>query len=162
MGANSNLSSVKLDDQLVNHLNHLLELNIDSQTGYKLAAANVHEAQYRGMLEEYANQRSLFASHLSQLINRTNENPTDMGTLSGVLREGWLNLKAALGSGDGAILAECASEDETVIRAYQDALGKITQEPLLEMLRGQFTDIRNAYERVKALSGALSARRSEF
>ncbi len=158
MTANSNLPSVPLDDQTVNHLNHLLELNIDSQTGYKLAAANIQTQQYREMLEEYASQRGNFTQRLSQLLGRANEDAADMGTLSGVLREGWLNLKAAFGTGDGAILAECASEDETVIRAYQDAMGSITQEPLLEVLRSQFTDIRNAYERVKALSSALSNR----
>ncbi len=155
MNEDLNTSSIELDDQLVNRLNNLLELNIDSQSGYKLAAANVQEDQYRELLAEYANQRGLFVDQLSQLLRQQDEIPTETGTLGEALREGWLNLKVALGSGDGAIFAECVREDETVIGAYQDAFGHITQEPLLELLRQQFTDIRNAYERVKALRAAL-------
>jgi uncharacterized protein (TIGR02284 family) len=92
------------------------------------------------------------------LVRRQGEEPAETGTLSGLLQQGWINLKATLTSGDGAILTECQNADEVTMSAYQDAIGATTAEPLLVVLRRQFTDVRNAYERVHALAVALSSR----
>ena len=66
-----------------------------------------------------------------------------------------MNLRAALSSSDISVFAECERADELALIAYQEIIGRTTTEPILEILRHQFTNIRNAYERVKALRGAL-------
>lgn len=147
---------IKFDPALVARLNELIEHNIDSEAGYRIAADHMSEAQYRKLLNKYADQRHRFVEELRHLLQQGQETPVASGTLTRALREGWLNLKVGLDSSAGAIFAECVRADERVISAYQAAFGEIIQEPLLALLRPQFTAIRIAYERVKALSAALN------
>lgn len=146
----------QIDDKTVAHLNHLIQLNMDAQAGYETAAEHVEHEEYRRLLREYASQRAQFADELSQLVRGQHKEAEDSATLGGLLHQAWIDLKAALTNGDGAILAECQSADGILIRAYQDAIGEILAEPLLVILRAQFSDIRNAYERMRALSAALN------
>jgi uncharacterized protein (TIGR02284 family) len=149
---------IELDARALEMINRLIQQNLDARAGYEAAANHVGSEQYRAMLGEFATQRAQFAEELGTLVRNQGEEPTESGTLSGLLQQGWINLKAALTNGDGAILAECQTADEVTLSAYQDAIGETTAEPLLVVLRSQFTDVRNACERVRALTAALHSR----
>lgn len=125
----------QIDDKILSHLNHLIQLNMDAQAGYATAAEHVAHEEYRRLLREYAIQRAQFADELSQLVRGQNKETEDSASLGGLLHQAWIDLKAALTNGDGAILAECQSVDGIVIRGYQDAIGEILAEPLLVILR---------------------------
>jgi uncharacterized protein (TIGR02284 family) len=146
----------EFDHEIAVRLNQLIQLNLDAQVGYETAATHVANEDYRHLMREYAGRREQFAGELSRLVRNEGEEARESGSLEGLVRQAWINLKAALTNGDGAILEECRNADGIALRAYQDAIGEITVEPLLVILRRQFTDVRNAYERMKALSAALN------
>ncbi len=146
---------ITLNDEEAVYLNNLLELNLDGQSGYKTAAEVLSNPDYATLFHQYAQEREQNSSQLIKLIQYSGYTADKMGSLPGLLHQGWLNLESLLTQGDAPIFAECERADELTLAAYQDTMGKITREELLEILRKQFTDIRNAYTRVKALRAAL-------
>jgi uncharacterized protein (TIGR02284 family) len=149
---------LELDSRTVDMINRLIQHQLDGQAGYEAAASNVKSEQYQTMLREFAVQRGEFAAEWSQLLEHQGKAPVESGTLGGLLQQGWVNLKAVLTNGDGAILVECANADDATLSAYQSAIGETTDEGLLTILRRQFTDVRNAHDRVRALATALTSR----
>ena len=146
---------VDLPEEIATELKDLLQINLDGENGYAAAASDLKNEDYKTLFAGYAQERRAHADSLSELLRAHNYTPDKTGSLSGVLHEGWMNLRAALSSSDVSVFTECERADELALAAYQEVMGRTTEEPVLALLRHQFTNIRNAYERVKALRGAL-------
>jgi uncharacterized protein (TIGR02284 family) len=145
----------ELSDSIIDSLNRLVEINLDSTIGYQTAAGAMQNPDYGAMLRQYADDRRRFVGELSKLVQPYAELPEKSRTFPSIPQHDWRNLNSVLTDGDRAILDECEQADEIAVAAYQDVIAKVAPEPVLELLRQQFTDIRNAYERVRALSAAL-------
>ncbi len=136
-------------------VNDLVQLNLDGEGGYTTAANDLEHEEYAALLRTYASERIELATALRSLLQKEGHDAEQEGSFAGVFHQGWMNLKAALGGGDAPILAECEQADRLALSAYQDVMGKTTNESLLEVLRKQHSTIKVAYERVKALRSAL-------
>ncbi len=150
-----NPTAVSLNDEEAAYLNNLLELNLEGQNGYQTSADVLSNPDYAELFRQYAQEREINATQLINLLQNNGYAADKLGSLPGLLRQGWLNLESILTQGDAPIFGECERSDELTLSAYQDVMGKITREELLSVLRPQFTDIRNAHTRVKALRAAL-------
>lgn len=146
---------VTVDPQEAALLNDLLQLNLDSQIGYQTAVDGLRNKEYAARFHQYAQERKQNADELTQLLRATGHTVSKAGTLPGLFHQGWLNLEALLAAGDAAILADCERVDGLILAAYQDVMGKTTNEGILDLLRRQFTLIRDAYDYVRTLRGAL-------
>lgn len=144
-----------LDEGMAAELNDLLQINLDGQSGYEAAAQDLKNQDYRELFTQYAQERKANVDMLSSMIRAGGHTPGKTGSLAGAFHEGWMNLRAALSSGDRPVFAECEQADALALAAYQEVMARTTDEAILEPLRQQFTTIRNAYERVKALRGAF-------
>lgn len=146
---------IPITDEEAALLNSLLDFNLDSQGGYKAAAAVLQNAEYAELFRQYAQVRQQNANELSDLLRASGHTPDKVGSIPGLFQQGWINLESILSQGDAPIFATCERADALTLSAYQDVMGKTTREELLEILRQQFTEIRNAHDRVKALGAAL-------
>lgn len=146
---------VTVDQQEATLLADLLQLNLDSQNGYQTAADGLRNKEYGARFQQYAQERKQNADELTQLLRATGHTVSEAGTLSGLFHQGWLNLETLLAAGDATILADCERVDELILAAYQDVMGKTTNEGILALLRPQFTLIRDAHNYIKTLRGAL-------
>lgn len=153
--ATGTLNEVTVDQQEAALLSDLLQLNLDSQNGYQTATDGLHNKEYVARFQQYAQERKQNADELAQLLRTTGNTVSKAGTLSGLFQQGWLNLEALLGTSDTTILANCERADGVSLAAYQDVMGKTTNEGILALLRRQFTIIRDAHDYVKTLRGAL-------
>lgn len=148
-------NDLRIDSPEAALLHDLLQSNLDSQNGYQTAADALDNKEYATRFQQYARERTQNADELTNLLRANGHTVSKTGTLSGMFHQGWLTLEALLAAGDGAILAECERVDALILAAYQDALGKTTNEDLLTLLRRQFTLIRDAHDYIKPLRGAL-------
>jgi uncharacterized protein (TIGR02284 family) len=137
-------------------LNSLLDLNLDSKGGYTAAANVLHNRDYAELFHQYAEERRQNATELSELLRTSGHTPDQVGTIPGLFHQGWINLESILVQGDAPIFATCEQADALTLSAYQDVMGQTTREELMAVLRRQFTRIRNAHDRVKALGAALA------
>lgn len=148
-------SELALSDQESTFFNDLLQLNLDGQSGYETAANALSNQDYVALFQQYAQERQANAAELTQLLQSSGHSADKAGTLSGLFRQGRMNVESLLTQGDAPLFAECERTDALTLAAYQDVMGKTTREELMVILRRQFTVIRDAHDRVKVLRGAL-------
>ncbi len=134
-------------------LNDLIETCKDGQYGFQSAAEAVKTDDFKSLFTELSAQRQLFITELQRLVGGLDEDPEESGSITGALHRGWINIKAALSSGDEhAILAECERGEDAAVSEYLEALHH-TELPVhvREIVERQYTGIKAAHDRVRDL-----------
>ena len=137
-------------------IENLIETLKDGQEGFKQAAEAVKNPQLKSTFEEYSRQRARFAIELRTHAATPDERDAKMsGSASGALHRGWINLKSALtGGGDHAILAECERGEDSAVEEFRKAVNNDLSLPVQEIVSRQYTQIKEAHDRVKHLRDA--------
>jgi len=145
-------------NETISTLNNLIETLNDGRAGFENAAANVKDPNVLSTFTEFATQRAQMASELQAEVQRLGGSPEDnSGSTSGALHRGWINLKSALGGGEKAILEEAERGEDVAVKAYQKALdGKLSPD-VDGVVRRQFSQVKNAHDRVKGLRDSWKA-----
>ena len=84
------------DSKVLDHLNHLIEINKDAEAGFLNAAENLKNSELETTVAGYAKQHAKFAAELQREVERLGEKPEKGGTTGGALHRGWMDLKAAV------------------------------------------------------------------
>ena len=70
-----------------------------------------------------------------------------------------MNLKSAVTSGDDhAILAECERGEDSAVEEYKKAIAENLLAPSREIVSRQYSEIKNAHDRIKNLRDARKKR----
>jgi uncharacterized protein (TIGR02284 family) len=141
--------------EMVSTLNSLIETLKDGQEGFRQAAEAVKDSTLKTLFSEYSLQRGKFAGELQNEVIRSlgDSKPEETSSVAGALHRTWINLKSALTSGDDhAILAECERGEDSAVAEYRKAIeDKDLSSPLRDIVSRQYTDVKAAHDRVKAL-----------
>ena len=133
-------------------LNDLIETCKDGERGFREAADGVQSSSLKTILNEYARQRSQFASELQNVVTRLGGDPRTSGSASGALHRGWMNLKSALtGKDDHAILEECERGEDAAVQNYQKVLAEDLPSDVRGVVEEQYRQILEAHKRIRAL-----------
>jgi uncharacterized protein (TIGR02284 family) len=134
-------------------LNSLIETCKDGQEGFRSAAENVKSADFKSLFSELSMQRQQFAGELQRLVLSLGEKAETSGSLGGALRRGWMDLKAAITSGDEhAILVECERAEDAAVAEYREALDHDDlPDNVRSIIRQQFMGVQAAHDRVRDL-----------
>jgi uncharacterized protein (TIGR02284 family) len=140
----------------ISTINSLIETLKDGEKGFKEAADAVNDPQLKSLFREYSQQRHRFATELqSQAQNLGEFNPEKTSSAAGAMHRAWINLKAAVTSGDDkAILSECERGEDSAVHEYEEAMHDGLTGQLRETISRQFNEIKNAHDRVKHLRDA--------
>jgi uncharacterized protein (TIGR02284 family) len=136
-------------------LNSLIEICYDSFQGYESAAEHAEETTYTDLFASYAKQRKSHIRALTEIVNRYDGEPEDSGQLLATFHRAWMDIKTAVTSGDGAILAECVRGETQALEEYRTAMSKDLPDDVRTVLREQLSEVQLAYNRVHALHAAL-------
>src|SRR5258708_35202271 len=142
--------------EVISTINGLIETLKDGEKGFKEAAEAVKDPQLKSLFQEYAQQRSRFATELqTQARNLGESDPEKTSSTAGAMHRAWINLKSAVTSGDDkAILSECERGEDSAVHEYQEAMQDGLTGPAREIAARQFTEIKSAHDRVKQLRDA--------
>ena len=143
--------------EIISTINDLIETLKDGQEGFRQASQAVKDSRLKSLFNDYSLQRSKFAGELqNEAISLGESNPEDSGSGSGAMHRTWINLKAAITSGDDhAVLAECERGEDSAVAEYKKAMeDEDLSAPIRETISRQFTDVKNAHDRIKALRDA--------
>ncbi len=137
-------------------IDNLIETLKDGQEGFKQAAESVKDPQLKAVFDEYSRQRARFLSELrSQAQSPDDRESKPGGSAAGALHRGWINLKSALTAGDDhAILAECERGEDSAVDEYKKALNNGLSGPVQQIVSSQYTQVKEAHDRVKSLRDA--------
>ena len=138
-------------------LENLIEINNDGNHGYRLAADKIENPEYKTLFHAYAQQRAQFAAELEREANLLGRDPDAGESLLGSLHRGWINIKAAVAGGDSeAILGECQTGDKAAVEAYEKALKNNLPTNIESVIRKQYADVVEAYNKVKTFKHVAS------
>lgn len=109
--------------QLVRALNSCIEVCVDSEKAYSLAAADVLDADLKKLFMSRVQQRARFVQELQLAIGKLGAAPENQGSAGGMLRLGWAGLQKALGGKDERMIAnQCQRGELHALESYKTAL----------------------------------------
>lgn len=141
---------------MISTVNSLIETLKDGQEGFRQASEAVKDSQLKSLFSEYSLQRSKFAGELQSEARSLGESdPETTSSTAGALHRAWINLKSAItNQDDHAILAECERGEDSAVSEYKKAMEEELPSTLREIISRQYTDVKAAHDRVKALRDA--------
>ncbi len=143
--------------QVISTLNDLIEINRDAQKGFHDAAERIHAREIKTMCMEQSLSRAHFVGELQTMVHSLGDEPEDTGSVTGALRRGWMDLKAALGGGDHAILTVVESSEDHALAQYRKALATQLPADVKDIVDMQAKSVRQAHDQIKALRDSLKA-----
>ena len=136
-------------------LESLVEICRDGQAGFRESAEHAKDPALRTFFNEQSLERAQFAGDLEREIQHLGEpDPKRTGTIGGALHRTWLDLKAALGGGDHAILAAAETGEDAAKRVYTEALADPLPQDLRVLVQRQATRVQMTHDRVRELRDA--------
>jgi uncharacterized protein (TIGR02284 family) len=137
-------------------LNSLIETCKDGQEGFRVAASDVKNAELKTLFSEFSLQRSQFVGELQTLVRMLGEDMEKTSSVAGAVHRGWINLKAAVSSGDEhSVLSECERGEDHAVAEYRKALAAELPANARETVQRQATQVQAAHDRVRDLRDAL-------
>jgi uncharacterized protein (TIGR02284 family) len=144
------------NDEVLDHLNNLIEVNKNAEAGFLNAAKNIRNSELETQLNDYARQHAKFAAELQDEVTRFGGDPSHGNTASGALHRGWMDVKAALtGHSAGPILSSCESGEDSVLAAYDGAEADISTGKTFSLLQKQREQVTAFRTRLNRLVGEI-------
>jgi uncharacterized protein (TIGR02284 family) len=146
------------NDNVISTLNNLIETCKDGENGFHTAAEGVKSSSLKTLFHSYAQQRAQFAAELQSEVRRLGGDPENMGSTAGTLHRGWINIKSAItGQDDSSIISECERGEDSALRNYREALNEDLPGDIRSIVQRQFTQVKEAHDRVRALEKSTGA-----
>jgi uncharacterized protein (TIGR02284 family) len=148
--------------EVISTLNGLIETLKDGQEGFRQASEAVKDSQLKSLFSEISLERSKFAGELQSHVMQLGEpDPEKTSSTAGALHRAWINMKSAITSRDHhAILAECERGEDSAVSEYKKAMEDESRlsAPIRDTVSRQYTAVKAAHDRVKALRDASKDR----
>ncbi|MVN21532.1 PA2169 family four-helix-bundle protein [Mucilaginibacter arboris] len=115
---------MSLNENLINHLQHLVVIGVDGEEGYTKAAEMVSSKGLLAQFEQAATSRNIQAEAIRNYLSGQGiEKPAHEGGFAGTLHRAWLDIKGTLSNrSDSVAINSCINGDKAAINAYQDIL----------------------------------------
>jgi uncharacterized protein (TIGR02284 family) len=134
--------------EVITVLNKLIDTCKNGQETFRSAAENIHNSEFRRLFNIFAQQRAQFISELKAEVHRLggDAGPAESRVVSsarwGAPRE------------EAGIIAECQAEEESAVNDYQEALKADLPLDVQYVIKRQYMDIKDAYDRIRILQRA--------
>lgn len=130
----------------------LLSLNVDSEKGFEEAAENTNDASLKSFFREMGARRHRNAEELETFLVQNGKSPSHKGTTSGALHRWWIDAKQAIMGGDAAsVLSEAERGEDSIKDEYQKALRDTRGHNVHALLEQQFANVREGHDMVRDL-----------
>src|SRR5262245_29913581 len=127
-----------LPEKSIDWLQDLTQLNIDSRDGFKEAAEGLKGNRLEQIFRQYASERDVQAQQLQSIVATNAEKPERSGSVAAAAHRTWMDLRAALGGGDHAILSEAERGEDHIKEKYEEALKELGTCSCTTILRSQY------------------------
>lgn len=149
-------TTTKLPEKSVNWLQDLIQVNIDSRDGFKEAADNLQKdhASLAAVFRNLSSDRGQQAAELQAMVAVEGESPTKSGSVTAAAHRGWMDLRAALGGGEQAILSEAERGEDHIKAKYEAAIKDLVGCDCVSTLERHYSAVRESHDQVRDLRDA--------
>jgi uncharacterized protein (TIGR02284 family) len=128
------------------------------QDGFRNAAETIQNSEFRRLFNIFSQQRAQFISELKTEVHRLGGDPgTEAEGPAGLPGNTLLFRTAASKAAvrdEASIIGECQREEEAAVNAYQEALKADLPLDVQYVVKRQYMDIKDAYDRIRILQRA--------
>jgi uncharacterized protein (TIGR02284 family) len=146
------------NNEVITILDGLINTCRRGQEGFRTAAENIQNSEFRRLFNIFSQQRAQFISELNSEVHRLGgdgrfeEGTTDLPQNTLPFRTA--ASKAAAIRDEANVIAECRREEETAVNDYQEALKADLSLDVQYVVKRQYMDIKDAYDRIRILQRA--------
>lgn len=141
-------------------LNGLIETTLDSADGYREAASETHNAQYRGLFEQRSFERQQVAGALQTQVREMGGTPEDDGSILAKAQRAFTDIKHAL-LGDELTVVRSVENGEDVLKSrFEKALeDSDVSATTKEAIRRAWDSISSGHDQMRELKRSLEGQR---
>ena len=146
------------NNEVISILNRLIETCKTGQTGFRDAANSVGNSEFRRLFNIFLQQRTQFETELRAEANRLRGNdleavePEPRRNNTVPFRSRTVSTVAL--RDEATVIAECQSEEEAAVVEYQKALEADLPLDVQYVVKRQYMDIKDAYDRIRIVQRA--------
>lgn len=140
-------------DKIGDHLNDILEKNIDAQKGFDQASDHTDSNGLKTYFKTRAEERAGFVTALKSELNKYGEKFSDSGSAAAGIHRGWMDFKSVFSSDDDeSMLEECIRGEKNALKEYDEALkpGELPASTA-DLLRTQREKIQSGLNKIKSM-----------
>lgn len=147
-----------LNDKATDKLQDLIKINIDSYKGLEQAADTIERKDVADLFRNIADHRRTHAEQLRGVVELTDEEAEDSGSIKGTVHRWWLSARGAITDGDDhAVLSEAERGEDKIKNEYEEALNEIDDATTKELVARQFAEVKSGHDRVRDLRDAAAS-----
>ena len=132
-------------------LRGLIKVLIDSQEGFQHIGDDIKDETLKKYFLAESLKRASFRGDLEDTLHKEGvKDVKESGSIAGGAHRLWGDLKAKLGGGDHTLLETAESGEDTIKKAYAEALKPELPLPVHQLLSSQAAHIQTSHDYVKA------------
>ena len=137
--------------EVVKSLRTLVQLNKESDRGYKEASENIEDPELKTILYRLSQQRAEFRGDIEEiLIKDYSDDAEPSDSILSKIHRGWMDFKTKLSSNDNeAVLDECIRGEKHAIETYNEEMATKFPDYVEEKLTEQLNLLRGALGQVQ-------------
>ena len=137
--------------EVVKSLRTLVQLNKESDRGYKEASENIEDPELKTILYRLSQQRAEFRGDIEEILIKDYSDDTEPSdSILSKIHRGWMDFKTKLSSNDNeAVLDECIRGEKHAIETYNEEMATKFPDYVEEKLTEQLNLLRGALGQVQ-------------
>jgi uncharacterized protein (TIGR02284 family) len=146
------------NNEVISILERLIQTCNRGREGFRNAAESIQNSEFRRLFNIFAQQRAQFITELKAEAHRLGgDGNIEEGTMQPSGKTLPFRSPASKVGGirdEGTVIAECQREEEAAVNEYQEALKADLPLDVQYVVKRQYMDIRDAYDRIRILQRA--------
>jgi len=139
--------------EVVSILKDLITKCEKGRDSFRNAAENIQNSEFRRLFNIFSQQRAQFVSELRAELHRLNTGEIAPPSPAEPF-ESTTTVKMNGTENESSIISECKREEEAAVIGYEDAMKADLPLDVQYVLKRQFMDIKDAYDRIRILQRA--------
>jgi uncharacterized protein (TIGR02284 family) len=146
------------NEREVGTLNDLIKTTIDSVDGYRAAAEDAENSEYRSIFFDRANERSAVADQLQSYVRELGGDPTTDGSIVAGAHRVFMDLKSAItGNDDAAVVAEVERGEDHIKHQFEEAMSDHDISPeTREIIDRCYQSVKQGHDQMSNLKHRLN------
>ena len=144
------------NNEVINALHDLIETCRTTRNAFRTAAENVQSSEFRRLFNVFSQQRAQFITELQAEVHRLGEEaPAESGRNSALDNTvPFPTAKTGRFRDEASIVLDCQHAEEAALNHYQETLKADLSLDVQYVVKRQYMDIKDAYDRIRILQRA--------
>lgn len=141
-----------LTTRMINQLQELIQVNIDSRDGFRHASEVTDDLTLQSAFEQLAIDRDVQADELARFVAWNGKYPRRDGSIAAAVHRAWMTIRESLSTNDRyGVLCEAERGEDSIKGAYENALETFVGTGVYDVLLQHYAAVKFSHDRIRDL-----------